>query len=197
VANGVRLLGGLGNPGPEYRYTRHNVGFMALDEVADRYAISFSEYRFNCAFGLGTIEGEETVLAKPMAFMNRSGPPIHALSQFYGIFVTDILVIHDDIDLDFGRIQIKEKGGHGGHKGIRSLMEVTGDDRFVRFRIGIGRPEPAESVVDHVLSPFNPAERKALDAVLKRAGDAVAMVLSKGTTEGMSVYNRKHVNLGR
>lgn len=105
-----------------------------------------------------------------------------------------MLIIHDDIDLDFGRIQIKEKGGHGGHKGIRSLMEVFGDDRFVRLRIGIGRPEPGESVVNHVLSPFSEAETKALETHLGRAADAVSMVLSKGTKEGMSVYNRKLVN---
>ncbi|MFW5853750.1 MAG: aminoacyl-tRNA hydrolase, partial [Thermodesulfobacteriota bacterium] len=97
----------------------------------------------------------------------------------------------------FGRIQVKEKGGHGGHKGIRSLMEVFEDDRFVRLRIGIGRPETDDSVVDHVLSRFSPAESEVLEPLLSRARDAVAMVLTKGTTEGMRVYNRKDVNLGR
>lgn len=194
MPDGVRLVAGLGNPGLEYRHTRHNAGFMALDEAAERYGVSFSENRFNCAFGRGRIEGVEAVLAKPLAFMNRSGPPLFELSRYYGIFVEDMLIIHDDIDLDFGRIQIKEKGGHGGHKGIRSLMKVFGDDRFIRLRIGIGRPEPGESVVDHVLSPFSVAETEALDTHLGRVADAVSMVLSKGTKEGMSVYNRKLVN---
>ncbi len=197
MSDGLRLVAGLGNPGPGYRNTRHNAGFMVIDKLAEAHSFPISENRFECAFGRGRIEGKEVVLAKPLAFMNRSGPPIFELSRHFGIFVEEILIIHDDIDLDFGRIQIKEKGGHGGHKGIRSLMEVFEDDRFIRLRVGIGRPGPDESVVDHVLNPFSPAENEALETLMVRARDAVAMVLSKGTTEGMSVYNRKDVNLGR
>ena len=193
----VKLVAGLGNPGPEYRYTRHNAGFMVIDKLAEAHGIPIFENRFECAFGRGRIEGKETISAKPLAFMNRSGPPIFELCRHFGILVEDILVIHDDIDLDFGRIQIKEKGGHGGHKGIQSLMEVFEDDRFVRLRVGIGRPETDDSVVDHVLSRFSPAESEALEPLLIRARDAVAMVLSKGTSEGMKVYNRKDVNQGR
>lgn len=191
------MVAGLGNPGPEYRHTHHNAGFMVIDKLAEAHGIRMSENRFECAFGRGRIEKKEAILAKPLAFMNRSGPPIFEICRHFGIFVEDILVIHDDIDLDFGRIQIKEKGGHGGHKGIRSLMEVFEDDRFVRLRIGIGRPEPDKSVVNHVLSRFSPAESEALESLLIRARDAVAMVLTQGTTEGMRVYNRKDVNLGR
>ncbi len=197
MPEGVRLVAGLGNPGPSYRHTRHNAGFMVIDKLAEAHSVPISEDRFECLFGRGRIEGKEAILAKPMAFMNRSGPPIFELCKHFGIFVEDILVIHDDIDLDFGRIQVKEKGGHGGHKGIRSLMEVFEDDRFVRLRIGIGRPETDDSVVDHVLSRFSPAESEVLEPLLSRARDAVAMVLTKGTTEGMRVYNRKDVNLGR
>lgn len=197
MPEGVKLVAGLGNPGPEYRYTRHNAGFMVIDKLAEAHGIPIFENRFECAFGRGQIEGKETILAKPLAFMNRSGPPIFELCRHFGILVEDILVIHDDIDLDFGRIQIKEKGGHGGHKGIQSLMEVFEDDRFVRLRVGIGRPETDDSVVDHVLSRFSPAESEALEPLLIRARDAVTTVLNKGTSEGMSVYNRKDVNLGR
>lgn len=197
MPEGDRLVAGLGNPGSKYRHTRHNAGFMVIDKLAEAHGIPISENRFECAFGRGRIEGKETIVAKPMAFMNRSGPPIFELCRHSDIFVEDILIIHDDIDLDFGRIQIKEKGGHGGHKGIQSLMEVFEDDRFVRLRVGIGRPETDDSVVDHVLSRFSPAESEALEPLLIRARDAVAMVLSKGTSEGMKVYNRKDVNQGR
>lgn len=190
-------MAGLGNPGPEYRWTRHNAGFLVVDKLAEAHSLPLTERRFGCAFGRGRIQNKDVVLAKPLAFMNLSGPPVFELCEHFGIRVADTVIIHDDIDLDFGRIQIKKKGGHGGHKGIRSLIEVLGDDRFVRLRIGIGRPEPDKHVVDHVLSRFGPAEREALDPLLMRAREAVAMVLSKGTAEGMSVYNRKDVNLGR
>jgi PTH1 family peptidyl-tRNA hydrolase len=126
-----------------------------------------------------------------MNFMNRSGPPVHQLSKFMGICIRDLIIIHDDMDLDFGRIKIKEKGGHGGHKGIKSLIDVFEEDNFIRLRMGIGHPEPGVSVIDHVLGRFDPDKEEKLNQLFTRARDAVVTVLCKGTKEGMNAFNRK------
>jgi len=185
---------GLGNPGEKYIETRHNAGFMVVQAVADHYAIRFKgRAKFSdLQFGVGQIEGARVVLAKPLSFMNRSGPPVRAIANFFQIQSKDMLVVHDDIDLALGRIKIKEKGGHGGHKGVKSLFEVFEGDRFVRMRIGIGRPEKT-GVTGHVLGRFDQNEKKVLEQVVHRARDAVVMILCRGITVGMNQFNQKEI----
>jgi PTH1 family peptidyl-tRNA hydrolase len=141
--------------------------------------------------GRGFIENVDVLLAKPMAFMNRSGPPLQKLAHYFRIPSEDMLVIHDDIDLAFGRLKIKEKGGHGGHNGIRSIMDAFGGGNFVRLRIGVGRSEAGESVTDHVLGRFSADKAEMVVRVISAARDAVVTVLCEGTKVGMNVFNRK------
>jgi len=189
--NKLWLVVGLGNPGAAYKKTRHNVGFMVVDEISETSNIPLDKKKFNTIYGRGCIEDVDVLLAKPLAFMNRSGPPIQQLANYFRIQCEDMLVVHDDIDLAFGRLKIKEKGGHGGHNGLRSLIDTLGGGDFVRLRIGVGRSEAEVSVTDHVLGRFSVAEIKMLNQTIKRARDAVVTVLCKGTKIGMNVFNRK------
>jgi PTH1 family peptidyl-tRNA hydrolase len=186
----VYLVAGLGNPGSKYARTRHNAGFMVADALADRYEISVQRSKFNVIYGRGTIEGLDVILAKPQAYMNRSGPPLRQLADYFRIQREAVVVIHDDIDLAFERLKIKEKGGDGGHKGIRSLIQAFGGDQFVRLRVGVGRSQTSGDVIDHVLGQFSPDERSALGDILQKATEAIATILSKGTKEGMNRYNQ-------
>lgn len=186
----VYLVAGLGNPGSKYTRTRHNVGFMVVDALADRYEISVQRSKFDVIYGRGTIEGIDVILAKPQAYMNRSGPPLRQLADYFRIQREAVVVIHDDIDLAFERLKIKEKGGDGGHKGIRSLIQAFGGDQFVRLRVGVGRSQTSGDVIDHVLGQFCYDERSALGDILQKATEAIATILSKGTKEGMNRYNQ-------
>lgn len=189
------LVAGLGNPGPDYRETRHNVGFRVVDAISERYAISLTCERFDAVFGSGSAEGVAAVLAKPLAFMNRSGVPVGKIAQFYRISSEDILVIHDDIDLAFGRLKIKEKGGDGGHKGIRSIIDALGRDDFSRLRIGIGRSRDTTAVTDHVLGNFGPDELPMLDRIIRRSVEAVVTILCRGTKDGMNRFNNRSTTI--
>ena len=195
VEKRVHLVTGLGNPGTEYAKTRHNAGFLVIDDIAESYAIPLNREKFNVVFGRGVIGGVNTILAKPLSFMNRSGPPVRQLTDYFRISHRDILVIHDDIDLDFGRLKIKEKGGHGGHKGIRSLIDALGKDVFVRLRIGIGRSENGLDVSDHVLGRFGPNEKHMVRQIVERARDAVVTILCEGAKEGMNRFNDRRIQI--
>jgi PTH1 family peptidyl-tRNA hydrolase len=187
----MRLVVGLGNPGDVYRNTRHNAGFMVADKIADDFNIAFDKTKFDSVYGRGFVEKIEVVLAKPMAYMNRAGPPVQKLAHYYRIQCKDMLVIHDDIDLAYGRFKIKEKGGHGGHNGIRSLMDALGGGDFVRLRIGVGRSEAGTDVTGHVLGRFSPEQSQILDRIIANARDAVVTILSQGTKTGMNLFNGK------
>jgi PTH1 family peptidyl-tRNA hydrolase len=189
--NRVRLVVGLGNPGNTYQRTRHNVGFMVVDQIAEAFSIALDKQKFDTVFGRGSIDGVSVVLAKPMAFMNRSGPQVQKIAGYYRILSEDMLVVHDDIDLAFGRIKIKEKGGDGGHKGVRSIIDAFGGGNFVRLRIGVGRP--AISAADHVLGKFSFKEKKVLHRIIAEARDAVGTILCKGAKEGMNRFNDKRI----
>lgn len=191
----VRLVVGLGNPGATYSKTRHNAGFMVVDEVADCFAIAVQKTRpfSDLLYGRGLIDGVDTILAKPLAFMNRSGPPIQSISHYYRILCEEMLVIHDDIDLAFGRLKIKTKGGDGGHKGVRSLIQALGRDEFIRLRIGVGRSEDRINTTDHVLGRFKPEEKEVLGRIIARAREAVVTILTQGTEEGMNRFHDKRI----
>lgn len=189
--DGVRLVAGLGNPGESYAMTRHNIGFMVVDELASKFDIPLKQLGHQIRFGTGKLAAARTLLAKPLAYMNRSGPPVRSLTGKYGVLIKDMLIIHDDMDLAFGRLKIKEKGGHGGHKGIKSLMDVFGTGDFVRLRIGIGRPPFDNDPTAHVLGRFSKEETRMLPDVLSRSTEAVVTILRDGVIEGMNIFNRK------
>lgn len=187
----MRLIVGLGNPGTQYEHTRHNAGFMVVDKLAADFGIAVNKNRFDVRYGRGNIEGQAVMLARPMAFMNRSGWPVQKLAAYYKISTRDLIVIHDDIDLDFGRLKIKEKGGHGGHKGLKSIIDAVGEGEFVRLRMGVGRSGVKSGVSDHVLGPFKPDEARLLDAVIVRARDAIVTILTEGIEAGMNRFNTR------
>ena len=189
----LHLVVGLGNPGETYANTRHNAGFMVVDEVAQAFSILLERKKFDVFFGRGDIDDMETILAKPMAFMNRSGPPVQKLAKYFRISCENMLVVHDDIDLAFGRLKIKEKGGDGGHKGLRSLIDVFGGGDFGRVRIGIGRSEREISVTDHVLGRFNSDEKAVMKQIITNAKNAVFTILCEGIEEGMKRFNNKNL----
>jgi PTH1 family peptidyl-tRNA hydrolase len=185
------LIVGLGNPGDAYAKTRHNAGFMVVDEVSVTCSIPLRKRKFDTVYERGNIEGYPVILSKPMAYMNRSGAPVRRLADYFKISSKYMLVIHDDIDLAYGRLKIKEKGGDGGHKGIRSIIDAFGNGEFPRIRVGIGRSCSEASVTDHVLGTFSAYEKKILARIIERARDAVLTILCKGTKETMNRFNNK------
>jgi PTH1 family peptidyl-tRNA hydrolase len=194
-AEHVRLVVGLGNPGNNYADTRHNAGFLVVDDVAETWSITINQKKFNVEFGRGRIKGIDTILVKPQAYMNKSGPPVRQVSDYFKISYRDMLIIHDDIDLEFGRLKIKEKGGHGGHNGVRSLIDAWGEDAFVRLRVGVGRSGDHGNVVNHVLGRFGRQEKAALEKVVDRARDAVETILCEGAKEGMNRFNDRRIHI--
>jgi len=142
---------------------------MVVDQIAEDFSIALVKQKFDTVFGRGSVDDVEVVLAKPMAFMNRSGPQVHKFARYYRILSEDMLVVHDDIDLAFGRIKIQEKGGDGGHKGVRSIIDAFGGGDFVRLRIGVGRPEAGINAADHVLGKFSLKEKKVLHWIIAEA----------------------------
>ena len=189
----LRLVVGLGNPGETYSKTRHNAGFMVVDKISDAFSIAFEKQKFDARFGIGSVDGIKIVLAKPMAYMNRSGPQVQNIARYFRILCKDMLVVHDDIDLAFGRLKIKEKGGDGGNKGVRSIIDAFGGGDFTRLRIGVGRPEAGGNAADYVLGKFTLEEKKVLSQIITAARDAVVTILCKGTKEGMNRFNNKRI----
>ena len=164
---------------------------MVVDRLCKTHHVSLDQKRVGCVYGTGVVAEKVTAFVQPQAFMNRSGSPVLRLMSDYGISTKDILIIHDDIDIAFGRIKIKEKGGHGGHNGVRSLMEALGTGSFTRLRVGVGRPKWGGDVVRYVLEPFSTEEEAHLDDFLDRAAEAAVTVLSHGAKFGMNRFNRK------
>jgi len=190
-AGNLSFVVGLGNPGDQYEGTRHNIGFAVIDALSPVYGIRLTKKKFDTVYGKGRVKDKDVLLVKPLAYMNRSGIPIQRLLTYYKITFQDMLVIHDDIDLSFGRIKIKVKGGHGGHNGVRSIMDACGHDEFTRVRVGIGRSEKGTSVTNHVLGRFQQADEARLEQIVARSRDAVVTILCEGTKEGMNRYNER------
>jgi PTH1 family peptidyl-tRNA hydrolase len=191
----AHVVVGLGNPGQAYRLTRHNIGFAVLDRLAALNRMTFSRTAFEAAAALGSIGGVAAVLVKPLAYMNCSGPPVKAVLTHYGISCEAMVVVHDDIDLALGRLKIKEKGGHGGHNGLKSLIDALGSGNFIRLRMGIGRPETGMTVTDHVLTPFSDAQRQVVEPLVENACRAATVMLSLGTREAMNRFNVKRTTM--
>jgi peptidyl-tRNA hydrolase, PTH1 family len=189
----LHLIVGLGNPGQAYSQTRHNVGFMVVDALAQAFRIPIEPFDFDSHYGRGRIADCPVILAKPQTFMNRSGIPVRRLAQYFGISGEETMIIHDDIDLAFGRLKIKEKGGFGGHRGVRSVIDALGNGNFTRIRIGIGRPATQDNVVEYVLGDFSPSTSTMLGQIIQHAQDAVVTILSQGTREGMNRFNDRRI----
>ena len=173
------LILGLGNPGPRYELTRHNAGFLVLDNLADKYKIKLTQHKYRSLYGKGEIEGLPVILAKPMTYMNESGKAVKALLSAFNLSPEQILVIHDDIDLPLGKIKTKLKGGDGGQLGIRSTIETLQTREFYRVRIGVDRPEDREEIVDYVLSPFTEEESGLLNNVMNKAVQTIEAALKE------------------
>jgi peptidyl-tRNA hydrolase, PTH1 family len=187
----MKLIVGLGNPGREYRETRHNVGFMVVDEIARRYNLSLAmaPSQVPDAFIAKRYGPEPLLVAKPLTFMNRSGDAVAALARYYDIVVGDLLIVVDDVDLRFGRLRARARGSAGTHNGLRSIVDRLGTTEFPRLRLGVGRGDARRDLADHVLSTFEAAERSALEEFIIRAADAAEMFAVDGIAKVMNAYN--------
>ena len=183
------LVVGLGNPGEEYASHRHNVGFMVLDELCGRWRIGPLKQKFGGEQAKGTIHEREVIALRPLRYMNVSGEAVQAAASFFQIEPRDVIVIHDDIDLEFGRLKVKVGGGHGGHNGVRSISEHLGP-AFLRVRVGVGHPGHKERVIGHVLGPFTKAEQKELGPMVANAADAVETLIKEGAAFAMNKFNQ-------
>jgi peptidyl-tRNA hydrolase, PTH1 family len=186
----MKLIVGLGNPGTRYELTRHNLGFRVVDRLASQNSIALTEKLCDSLVGKGSCAGEEIVLVKPQSFMNHSGLAVECLLRDYRRSATDLIVIHDDLDLPFGRIRIRPSGGAGGHRGVESILEQVSSAAFLRVRIGIGRPPEGIDPVDYVLEAFTADEAQELNAVVERAGESVLCLVRDGVEQAMGRYNR-------
>lgn len=182
------LIVGLGNPGSKYAQTRHNIGFMALERLAERYRMSLASEKFDGRFDTSRVAGEMVALIEPQTYMNRSGKSVVAAAGFYDLAPEQIVVIHDDIDLSLGTVKVKEGGGHGGHNGLRDIVAKMGSKDFIRVRLGVGRPEHGD-VTNHVLGTFSRDEEAEVAEVIEAACDAVETILREGVTAAQNRFN--------
>jgi PTH1 family peptidyl-tRNA hydrolase len=185
------LVVGLGNPGPKYAKNRHNIGFMVVDELAQRWRVDAFRAKFGGEVATGEGAGEKLVLLKPQEYMNVSGRSLQRTAAFYQAEPKEWIVIHDEIDLPLGTLRVKVGGGHAGHNGLRSIIQETGTPDFTRIRCGVGRPAGAGHVADFVLADFRGAEETEAQILVKEAADAVELVMQKGATVAMNKTNQK------
>jgi peptidyl-tRNA hydrolase, PTH1 family len=182
------LIVGLGNPGRRYAKTRHNIGFLVLEEIADRYEIDLTESRSGYRIGRGSIEGHKAFLAEPLLYMNVSGPVVQRICGKFNIQTENLIVIHDDLDMETGRLRIRKTGSSGGHKGVDSIIQSIGSRDFIRVKIGIGR-EPGIKSEDYVLSKFARPEMNMIKDTIQRAADAVCSLVCEGVDKAMNTFN--------
>jgi len=187
------LVVGLGNPGPTYARNRHNVGHMVIDVLAERAGLAFKSHKAGAAVAEGRLRpgGPRVVLAKPATFMNVSGAPVAALAKFYKIPPERIVVVHDELDIDFDTVRIKAGGGHGGHNGLRDIVARLGTQDFVRVRVGIGRPPGRQDPADFVLKDFSSTERQVVPNLLEDAADAVDAIATDGVLAAQNRVNQR------
>ena len=184
----MRLIVGLGNPGAAYAQTRHNVGMWVIERAAARWSIRLAR-RGTTHRGSGRLGSELFELAATLDWMNITGPPLKGLLREYSLTAADLILVHDDLDLDLGRLRIKQAGGHGGHNGIRSVIDAVGTPQFVRIKIGIGRPAPRQDSADYVLQAFTREDIDVLSPCLDRAVDALESVIHRGIAVAMNQFN--------
>jgi PTH1 family peptidyl-tRNA hydrolase len=186
----VKIIVGLGNPGIQYRMSRHNIGFQVVDRIAQTNHISIRTKRFKSLYGTGRINSQQVVLSKPMTFMNGSGEAVKMATGFFHLGMEDLVVVHDDLDLPFGRLRFKRRGGDGGHQGVRSIIEKMGGNNFLRLKVGIGRPPRGMDSADYVLEVFDRIERSLLDQILSQAAESLKVMLLEGLEKAMNRFQK-------
>jgi peptidyl-tRNA hydrolase, PTH1 family len=187
----MRLIVGLGNPGPEYQWTPHNLGFLAVDEIANRASIRVERPEGKALVGLGKVAGEEVILAKPQTYMNLSGISVRDLLEKYELGPEDLLVMWDERDLPWGMIRIAQSGRPGTHNGAKSVTSVVGTQEFARLRLGCGPDHPVGDLAAYVLRPMKRADLEVASEMVAAAGDAVELILTQGIAAAMNKYNRR------
>ncbi len=193
-----KIIAGLGNPGKNYAQTRHNIGFLTIEALASQVNLFIDKSRFDSEYVKTKIRGIPLFLIKPLTYMNKSGFPIHRFASYYKISMEDIIIIHDDMDLEFGQIKIVKSRGHGGHNGVRSIIDAFGKKDCIRIRIGVGHPKSQistqttipKNITGHVLGSFSQDETKALDTIIDTACNASLHILQHGVTSTMNLFNK-------
>ncbi|MFP4662347.1 MAG: aminoacyl-tRNA hydrolase [Halanaerobiales bacterium] len=183
------LIVGLGNPGPKYKNTRHNVGFKAIYTLAEELNINSTSNKFKAIVGQGRINNEKVLLAQPLTYMNNSGESVRLIIDYYKIPLEHIVIIYDDLDLPTGKIRVKENGSAGGHNGLKSIINNLGTQEIPRIRIGIDSPQGRISVIDYVLGHFSTEEKKVIDESLDKIYDIVKEIIINGYQTAMNKYN--------
>lgn len=188
--NNVKLIVGLGNPGKQYETTKHNIGFLVLDALAANLGLSFNKTKFKSIYAEGNIGIEKVILVKPQTFMNLSGESVRPWMDYFDLTEEDVVIIYDDMDLPVGKIRLRIQGGHGGHNGVKSLIQHMGTKNFNRIRVGVGRPFPSQDVVSHVLSPFSKDTVDDMKSSIHESVDAIKYwVNDKTFLETMNEFN--------
>jgi peptidyl-tRNA hydrolase, PTH1 family len=187
----VKVVVGLGNPGAQYQWSRHNIGFLVVDRLSEARNILICKKRFKTLYGKGSIDSQEVILIKPMTLMNRSGEAVKKAVDLFEAGMEDLVVVHDDLDLPLGRLRFKRRGGDGGHQGVRSISESMGGNAFLRLKVGIGRPPKGMDSAGYVLSPFDEIERSDLSRILSFAAESLVVMLLEGIETAMNRYQRK------
>ncbi len=191
-SGGDYLIVGLGNPGSKYWNTRHNVGYAALEALADRLKVRVDRVKFQGLMGQATVDGKKVILLKPTTYMNLSGQSVSAAARFYKIPPEHIIVLSDDISLDPGRLRVRKNGSAGGHNGLKSIISSLGSQEFPRVKIGVGaKPHPDYDLADWVLSTFPLSQREDMDAVYKKAAEAALVLMDKGPEAAANKFNGK------
>jgi peptidyl-tRNA hydrolase, PTH1 family len=185
------LIVGLGNPGDRYRLSRHNLGFMAAERLAERCGARLGERRFKAHLGRGVIEERNVLIGQPQTFMNLSGESVGPTLGYYKIDPSRLIVIHDELDLEAGALRVKRGGGHAGNNGVRSIIETLGTGDFIRVRIGVGRPPQGRDTIAFLLQPMTRDELKAYEPVIERAAEAVEAVVTSGVERAMNKFNQR------
>ena len=185
------VIAGLGNPGPKYRQTRHNVGFLCLDRLAERTGIRFDRVRHTADLGVGQIAGQTVWLVKPRTYMNASGRAIGPLLREAGCPIERLLVVYDELDLGLGTVRLRKSGSSGGHNGMKSIIDAVGSSEFPRLRVGVGRPAGAGDPIEYLLSEFGPDEWPVVEEVRDRVAEAIPVALEDGLDAAMNRFNRR------
>ena len=186
-----KIIAGLGNPGKNYARTRHNIGFLVVEALASKSRLTIDKTRFDSEYVKARIKGKDVFLVKPLTYMNKSGFPIHKFASYYKVGMEDIIIVHDDMDLSFGKVKIVKNRGHGGHNGIRSIIDAFGKKDCIRIRVGVGHPGSGRDVTGHVLGSFSPDEIEILDHCIDTASDACLHILENSVTSAMNFFNTK------
>ena len=187
----MKIIVGLGNPGIRYQMSRHNIGFQVVDRLAQISHLSIQAKRFKSLYGTGRIDSQQVILVKPATYMNRSGEAVKKATDFFQLGLEDLVVIHDDMDLAFGALRFKRRGGDGGHQGLRSIIGLMGENNFLRLKVGIGRPPQGMDPAEYVLEAFDKIEQSRLDQTLTLAAESLRVMLLEGLEKAMNQFQRR------